>query len=167
VKKCLEFRRLPKVVRAFSGAEGYRFESYQGYLTEPLRRTQLSVPSEWSEVRPETLKARKTSAEGCRMSRRTSVPSYRLHRQSGQAVVTLTDGFGGRHDVLLGKHGTQESRVEYARVIAEWEALGRRLPTKPEKCAVTVNELLLAYWQFAEGYQRQYPGNCFHVTARA
>ncbi len=31
------------------------------------------------------------------MSRpRKSVPSYRLHRQSGQAVVTLPDVFGGR-----------------------------------------------------------------------
>jgi hypothetical protein len=40
------------------------------------------------------------------------VPSYRLHKQSGQAVVTLTDGIGGRHDVLLGPHGTPESRSE-------------------------------------------------------
>jgi hypothetical protein len=26
------------------------------------------------------------------MSRRFSVPSYRLHKQSGQDIVTLTDG---------------------------------------------------------------------------
>jgi hypothetical protein len=39
----------------------------------------------------------------------------------------LTDGSGGRRDALLGKYGTEESRLEYARVIAEWEAAGRRL----------------------------------------
>jgi hypothetical protein len=55
------------------------------------------------------------------MPRRHSVPSYRLHKQSGQAIVTLTDGLGGRRDVLLGKYGTPESRAEYARVLAEWE----------------------------------------------
>lgn len=53
------------------------------------------------------------------MSRSVKVPSYRLHKQSGQAVVTLSDGLGRRRDVLLGRHGTPESRVEYARVIAE------------------------------------------------
>src|SRR5262249_29893968 len=31
------------------------------------------------------------------------VPSYRRHKQSGQAIVTLTDGLGHRKDVLLGK----------------------------------------------------------------
>ena len=36
-----------------------------------------------------------------RMSRRTKVPSYRLHKQSGQALVTLTDGLGNRRDVPL------------------------------------------------------------------
>ena len=32
--------------------------------------------------------------------RKRSVPSYRRHKQSGQAIVTLSDGLGGRHDVL-------------------------------------------------------------------
>jgi hypothetical protein len=54
------------------------------------------------------------------MSRPRSVPTYRCHRQSGQAIVTLTDGLGGRFDVLLGKLGTAASRAEYARIIAEW-----------------------------------------------
>src|SRR5262245_18809066 len=77
-------------------------------------------------LNPSTL--RKSSAEGvCSMPGRSrSVPSYRRHKQSGQAIVTLTDGLGGRRDVLLGKHGSKESRVEYARIIAEWEANGRR-----------------------------------------
>jgi hypothetical protein len=87
------------------------------------------------------------------MSKRSFVPSYRLHKQSGQAIVTLADRLGNRRDVLLGKYGTPESRAEYARVIGEWEANGRRLPQANGKTLdLTVNELLLAYWNFAEDY---------------
>jgi hypothetical protein len=53
------------------------------------------------------------------MSDPVRVPTFRLHRQSGQAVVTLSDGRGGRRDVLLGRDGTPESQAEYARVIGE------------------------------------------------
>jgi hypothetical protein len=80
------------------------------------------------------------------MSKRIGVPSYRRHKQSGQAVVTLPDGLGGRRDVLLGKHGTAASRHEYARVIAEWEAAGRRLPQPVATSDLTVNELAAAFW---------------------
>jgi hypothetical protein len=45
------------------------------------------------------------------MSRLLKIPSYRLHKQSGQAVVPLTDSLGKRRDVLLGKYGPAESRV--------------------------------------------------------
>jgi integrase len=95
------------------------------------------------------------------MSRRTqSVPSYRRHEQSGQAVVTLTDGLGGRRDVLLGPHGTAASRVEYARVIAEWEAGGRRLTTAPAAGpGLSVNEVLLAFLRFAEQHYRYGDGS--------
>jgi hypothetical protein len=63
-----------------------------------------------------------------RIGRPRSVPKYRKYKQSGLAICTLSDGMGRRQDVLLGKYGTQASRVEYARVIAEWEAAGRSLP---------------------------------------
>jgi hypothetical protein len=46
------------------------------------------------------------------MPRQPSVSSYRLHKQSGQAIVTLRDGLGNCHDVLLGEYGTPESRAE-------------------------------------------------------
>jgi len=45
------------------------------------------------------------------MPPRSRDPSYRLHKQSGQAVVTLSDHGGGRRDFLLGKFGTSESRT--------------------------------------------------------
>src|SRR3954453_2436990 len=49
-------------------------------------------------------------------------PSYRKHRASGQAIVTI-DG----QDIYLGPHGTKASKSEYDRIIGEWLANGRRL----------------------------------------
>jgi hypothetical protein len=63
------------------------------------------------------------------MPRPRRIPSYRRHKSSGQAIVTLTDLNGQRRDVYLGAYGTAQSRKEYARVISEWEAAGRCLPT--------------------------------------
>jgi site-specific recombinase XerD len=95
------------------------------------------------------------------MPRRKPVPSYRLHKQSGQAIVTLPDGQGGRHDVLLGKYDTPESKAEYRRVLAEWEVNGYRPPARaaePSASDLTVNEIILPYWQHVEGYYRQADG---------
>jgi integrase len=87
-------------------------------------------------------------------------PSYRLHRQSGQGVVTLTDGLGGRRDFLLGKYDTLESREKYHRLLGEWNAASRRLTpfgqqppsTQPGSDAevVTVNEVMLAFLRHAD-----------------
>ncbi len=54
-----------------------------------------------------------------------SVPKYRKHKASGQAVVTL-DG----KDFYLGPHNTDVSRREYDRLVGEWQLNGRRLPAK-------------------------------------
>jgi hypothetical protein len=82
------------------------------------------------------------------------VPKYRHHKPSGQAVVTL-DG----HDHYLGRHGTEASKQEYDRLIAEWLASGRRLPRGGDRLdGLSVNELLLAYVQFAELYYRHPDG---------
>jgi hypothetical protein len=53
------------------------------------------------------------------------VPSYRLHKQSGQAVVTLHG-----KDCLLGKFGSASSKAEYRRLTAEWLAT-KSGPVKP------------------------------------
>ena len=50
---------------------------------------------------------------------RHTLPAYRLHRASGQAVVTLNSA-----DIYLGKHGTPESRRRYEQKLAEWLAAG-------------------------------------------
>jgi hypothetical protein len=94
------------------------------------------------------------------MSRpRNAIPSYRLHKQSGQAIVTLTDGLGGRHDVLLGKYGTPASRQEYARVIAEWESSHRFVSTTLACTDLTINELILRFWAWATQHYRRPDGS--------
>jgi integrase len=92
------------------------------------------------------------------MSNKKTVPTYRHHKQSGQAIVTLTDGFGQRHDVLLGNYGTATSRAEYLRVIAEWESAGRTLSKPAEATDLTVNELIAAFWPYAEKHYRRSDG---------
>jgi integrase len=89
------------------------------------------------------------------MDRPRGIPTYRKHKKSGQAIVTLPDGLGRRRDILLGKYGTAASRHEYARVIGEWEASGRSLVHTQPANDLSVNEVLVAYWQFAQGYYRK------------
>src|SRR5262249_37811858 len=81
-------------------------------------------------------------------------PSYRLHKQSGQAVVTLSDGLGQRRDLLLGPYDSPGSRAEYARIVTEWELSGRRLPTRQGQVP-SVNEVILRYYTYAEKYYRK------------
>jgi hypothetical protein len=83
------------------------------------------------------------------------VPSYRPHKQSGQTIFTLCKGLGCRRDVLLGAYGTPESRAEYLRAIVEWEAPGRRVIKPAASGGLSVNEVALAYWIYAEGYYRK------------
>lgn len=74
-----------------------------------------------------------------------AVPAYRLHKQSGQAIVTL----GGR-DFLLGTYHSSSSKAEYNRRIAEWIANGRMLPRA--KADLTISELVDAFRLHAERY---------------
>ncbi len=93
------------------------------------------------------------------MSRFKKAPSYRLHKQSGQAIVTLTDGLGCRRDVLLGKHGKPESHAAYDRCVAEWIAGGRRLRVTEVGNAISINELLLRFWDHAQDHYRKPDGS--------
>jgi integrase len=86
---------------------------------------------------------------------RNPIPSYRLHRQSGQAVTTLRLPDGTRKDVLLGVYNSHASKVEYERVISEWRATSGRAATPP---GLTVNELILAFWGHAERHYRHPDG---------
>ncbi len=78
------------------------------------------------------------------------VPSYRLHKPSGQARVIVN----GKH-VYLGTYGSPESRENYARVIAQMNSGQEAAPCatrSPDMRALSISELILAYWQFAQSY---------------
>lgn len=90
------------------------------------------------------------------------VPSLRLHKASGQAVVTVR----GR-DIYCGRWGSPDADANYRRVIADFLASGaevvrhhgldraggrRRAFSPPTARAIGVSELVLAYLEFAEGY---------------
>jgi integrase len=85
------------------------------------------------------------------------LPSYRLHKPSGQAVVTIN----GR-DHYLGAFGTPESRAEYDRIIAEylanWQTRSAISPAidagSIQSNDLTINEMLLAFWRHAERHYR-------------
>ena len=76
------------------------------------------------------------------------VPKYRRHKRSGLAYVSV----GGR-DLYLGAFGSDQSKAEYDRVIAEWLASAR--PTHAHKPQadhdpVTVTDLIAAFRRHAE-----------------
>ena len=79
---------------------------------------------------------------------RPSTPRYRRHKASGQAVTTIQG-----KDFYLGRYGTKASHIEYDRVIAEWLAAGRQLPSDPFD--VTIDEVMARFWCHAEQYYRK------------
>ncbi|HET6325523.1 MAG TPA: hypothetical protein VFG04_12660, partial [Planctomycetaceae bacterium] len=83
------------------------------------------------------------------MRRSFRVPTYRLHKARGLAVVTIN---GRNH--YLGPFGSPESHARYAALIAEWQrsvASEIRLAV-PSGPSFTIGELALAYLEFAIGY---------------
>jgi len=74
-----------------------------------------------------------------------SLPKYRKHRASGQAVVTL---HGADH--YLGPHNSRASKQLYDRLIVEYCAAGRARPATEHE--ITVIEVIARYWRFAQGY---------------
>ena len=58
-----------------------------------------------------------------------SLPAYRLHKATGQAVVTIPDGHAGRKDYYLGLFGSEESKAEYTRLVRQWQETAQ-LPTR-------------------------------------
>lgn len=70
------------------------------------------------------------------------VPSYRLHKPSGQAIVGLD-----KKIYYLGKFGSPESKVEYSRLLNEWTA-GRLRDRNP----TTIINLIAAFLRHAASY---------------
>jgi integrase len=87
-------------------------------------------------------------------------PSLRRHKPSSLAVVTI-DG----KDHYLGpwpagkRKPPPAAQDAYDRLIAEWLANGRRLPaSESESPALTINDLILAFWRWAEKHYRHEDG---------
>jgi site-specific recombinase XerD len=102
--------------------------------------------------------------KGLSMARKpTNVPPpYPKKPHNGQARITVRTAGGGRKDLLLGPHGSPESRAEYRRLLAELEAHGGLYPVQPAApitVDLTVNELLVHYWYWAAEHYRDPQGN--------
>jgi hypothetical protein len=81
-------------------------------------------------------------------------PSYRLHKSTGQAVVTING-----KDIYLGRHGTPASVQLYDQTIAKWLANGRRLVAEGEsRPRVSVAEVILAFWKHAQEFYKEPDG---------
>lgn len=76
-------------------------------------------------------------------------PSYRLHRPSGRAVVTLN----GR-DIGLGKYDSAESKAKYKKLIGAWLLRGKLAVTEADAAAgfVTVLQVTAGYLEHAKDY---------------
>jgi integrase len=92
-------------------------------------------------------------------TKRGTPPSYRRH-SSGQACVTVRCSAGRRREILLGPWESQESKAEYARVLAELAINQMRLPHSQggTRGGLSVNEVILAYYSHAETYYRRPDG---------
>jgi len=78
----------------------------------------------------------------------TKPPSYRLHKASGQAVVTIN-----RRDHYLGVYGTPDSRLYYERLITAWMQGDATPAREPESSnGITVAEVCAQYLRWAVGY---------------
>jgi hypothetical protein len=83
------------------------------------------------------------------------VPCYRLHRRSGQGIVTLN----GR-DHYLGPHGSQTSVDKYDRLIAEWLASGRSVQRQEDdSLAPSISHVIHAFWEHAKVHYRRPDGS--------
>ncbi|MBX3408209.1 MAG: site-specific integrase [Phycisphaeraceae bacterium] len=102
------------------------------------------------------------------------VPAYRCRSGYDQALVTLTDSASGkRRDYWLGPHGSRESRERYHRLIADWEAAGRRLPAGESGATnegveqgPTVKQIVREYWLHAKGEYTWSAALCIRSTLR-
>jgi integrase len=87
------------------------------------------------------------------MRPKNEIPSYLRHKASGQARVIIN----GR-TYYLGTYGSEDSKAEYRRLLAEWQGSRNTIAPAPSHGSTTQNgslfvaELILAYVRHAESY---------------
>jgi integrase len=94
-----------------------------------------------------------------------TIPSYCLHKHSGQAIVTLNG-----KTFYLGKHKSKESRERYDDLIAEYMENKRKLPPTRTQHGLLIEQLAVGYLQYAEKYYtgtRKKPTKSFHLCRQA
>lgn len=70
-----------------------------------------------------------------------STPKYRMHKATGQAVVTIAG-----KDHYLGTHDSRESWERYYRLLAEWSSTDKQIMPGTSPAQITVSEIIAAYW---------------------
>lgn len=78
------------------------------------------------------------------------VPKYCLHKPSGQAYVRICGKV-----CYVGHYGTDESKAEYGRLVAELATNPAVTSAMVATSALTVVEVADAYWDFSQGYYRK------------
>ena len=74
-------------------------------------------------------------------------PSYRLHKATGQAIVSL-DG----KMFYLGKYKSKESRAKYEELIAEYLANDCKLPPTRSGGDLSIESAVVQFLEYAEAY---------------
>ena len=75
-------------------------------------------------------------------------PSYRLHKASRRAIVTIHG-----HDHYLGEYGSPESHEKYQQLVAQWATAKqgskpRTTPPHIDRADLRICELLVVYLEF-------------------
>ena len=92
---------------------------------------------------------------------KNAIPSYLIHKASGQARVRIN----GR-DHLLGRYGSEESRIKYGKLISQSAgglSVDPLTTNTADDSGLSVAELLLAFNRHAETYyQRKAESDAFN-----
>jgi hypothetical protein len=75
------------------------------------------------------------------------VPSLRLHKPTGQAVVTLSG-----KDFYLGRYDSPDARQAYFKLLSEWKSTNRSITfSEPVEC-LTMGQVGMAFLDHAKAY---------------
>jgi hypothetical protein len=80
---------------------------------------------------------------------KNTVPVYELHSSTGLARCWVNGKW-----VSLGKYGSDESKAEFERILAELRTGSPSAETGPKPDDLTVDALLVKFWEWAQKHYR-------------
>jgi integrase len=92
----------------------------------------------------------------------STTPSYCRHKPSNRGYATVD----GSVIYFPGNFGTKKSRSAYDRLIGEYLANERRLPSASTAGDITIAEVVAAYWTHCEGYYSENEGTVIKMALR-